>query len=140
MDVEGLGALHTAQITSCLFAWPKLGDTRQLGRHVQVPDAELVRDVLYVCQGLNGHHIKYRTTAEGGLGAYQVDPTAGIPSPQRQLLARLCELGWLYRCWLCRRFPSRSFPRLSIPDPLFPPPLSSSLCVKEVTHVCVKHN
>eukprot|EP00884_Botryococcus_braunii_P022214 jgi/Botrbrau1/8677/Bobra.0087s0030.1 len=63
----------------------------------ELSDSELVRDVLYACQGLNGHYIKYRTTAEGGLGGYEVDATAGIPLPQRQLLARLCELGWLFR-------------------------------------------
>lgn len=57
----------------------------------------LVRDVLYVCQGIDGKHIRYSATAAGGMGSYTLDPSIGLPTAEQQLLLQLCELGWLFR-------------------------------------------
>jgi gamma-tubulin complex component 3 len=59
----------------------------------QVPESELVRDVIFVCQGINGRYIRYDAAAEG----YVIDPSVGIPRAARQLAQRLCEAGWLFR-------------------------------------------
>ena len=64
---------------------------------LQVSEMALVRDVLYVCQGIDGKYIRYSPTAAGGLGGYALDPSTGLPAAQQQLLLQLCELGWLFR-------------------------------------------
>lgn len=66
----------------------------------------LVRDVIYAFQGVDGKYIKYDAKAD----AYCVDPNVwcycgyvanlnqvGVSKPTRDLIARLTELGWMYR-------------------------------------------
>ena len=57
----------------------------------------LVREVLSACQGINGRHV---TVAEGDDGETKIDQGIGIPVPERQLMTKLAELGWLFRCAL----------------------------------------
>ena len=53
----------------------------------------LVRDVLFVLQGLDGSFVKF----DGNSGKYVVDPRANISYANNQLLVRLSELGWLHK-------------------------------------------
>ena len=64
---------------------------------LQVSEVALVRDVLYVCQGIDGKYIRYNLAAAGGLGAYALEPAIGLPAAEQQQLLQLCELGWLFR-------------------------------------------
>ena len=48
-------------------------------------------------QGFDGHYVRYNPRAVGGLGGFEIAPEAGIPRVQRQLMLRICELGWLFR-------------------------------------------
>ena len=41
--------------------------------------------------------MRYNPRAVGGLGGFDIAPEAGIPRVQRQLILRICELGWLFR-------------------------------------------
>jgi len=59
----------------------------------EIPEEALVRDVVFVLQGIDGQHIKFDVAAD----SYIVDPAVGIPKPTRELLRRLCELGWMFR-------------------------------------------
>jgi hypothetical protein len=52
----------------------------------------LLRDLLYVFQGIEGKHIKY----DGRSEAYEVDPKLGLRAAVRDTVLCLCELGWLY--------------------------------------------
>lgn len=52
-------------------------------------------------QGFDGHYVRYNPRAVGGLGGFDIAPEAGIPRVQRQLMLRICELGWLFRYLLC---------------------------------------
>ncbi|CAL5229384.1 g12698 [Coccomyxa viridis] len=63
----------------------------------EVAETSLVRDVLCACQGFDGHYVRYNPRAVGGLGGFDIAPEAGIPRVQRQLMLRICELGWLFR-------------------------------------------
>ena len=48
-------------------------------------------------QGFDGQYVRYKPRAVGGLGGFEIAPEAGIPRVQRQLMLRICELGWLFR-------------------------------------------
>lgn len=63
----------------------------------QVGEGLLVREVLGACQGWNGRIVRYSSAAAGGLGGYEVTPEAGVTHVQRQMVAQLCEVGWLFR-------------------------------------------
>ncbi|KAI8920406.1 Spc98 family-domain-containing protein [Entophlyctis helioformis] len=58
-----------------------------------VTEPELIRDVLFVFQGVDGKHIKFDAAADN----YVMDPQLSLPNPTRQLVRRICEVGWLYR-------------------------------------------
>ncbi|KAJ3079209.1 Gamma-tubulin complex component 3 [Quaeritorhiza haematococci] len=58
-----------------------------------LPEPILLRDILYVFQGIDGKYVRYDTSVD----AFVVDPEANILRPTRELLHRLSELGWLYR-------------------------------------------
>ncbi|KAL1528856.1 hypothetical protein AB1Y20_010179 [Prymnesium parvum] len=53
----------------------------------------LVRELLFVMQGIDGVHIKW----EGAKDAFVVPRDTLMPAGARQLVGRLCELGWLYK-------------------------------------------
>ncbi|GBG29500.1 Gamma-tubulin complex component 3 [Hondaea fermentalgiana] len=56
-------------------------------------EALLVRDVLFVFQGIDGHLIKFSPEND----AYSLSPLVTLPKAQRKLAQKLCELGWLFR-------------------------------------------
>ncbi|KAJ4455008.1 putative gamma-tubulin complex component 3 [Paratrimastix pyriformis] len=61
----------------------------------EVGEVDLIRDVLFAMQGIEGSYIRYDTQAR----AYTIDPTVGIAEPTRRALQRLVQVGCFYR-WL----------------------------------------
>ena len=55
-------------------------------------ELELMRDLLFVFQGVPGKHIKYDPRSDG----YLIDPALSLRSHTRDLVLCLCELGWLF--------------------------------------------
>ncbi|KAJ8309894.1 hypothetical protein KUTeg_011759 [Tegillarca granosa] len=58
----------------------------------ELPEAELIKDLVYSFQGIEGKWIKFDPTKEG----YRIDSQVGIPKAIRQLASKLAECGWLY--------------------------------------------
>ena len=63
------------------------------GSKFEVTEQSLLRDVLYVFQGIEGKMIRYDEGSEG----YRIDSMIGVPFPIRDFIDKLNELGWLYR-------------------------------------------
>ncbi|GES99979.1 gamma-tubulin complex component 3 homolog [Rhizophagus clarus] len=61
--------------------------------NVEVSEEMLLRDIIFIFQGINGQFIKYN---EESL-SYIIDPKLDINRSTRDLLHRLTELGWLYK-------------------------------------------
>jgi len=61
----------------------------------------LVRDLLFVFQGIDGNYIKFELLAD----AYTLAPSVTVSPSTLKLVQELCEVGWLYRKineWLTR--------------------------------------
>ena len=58
----------------------------------QDDENKLIRDLLFIFQGISGTFIKYDTRS----AQYIIDPTLGVPIPVQDTVYSLCELGWLY--------------------------------------------
>jgi gamma-tubulin complex component 3 len=58
-----------------------------------VPEEALVRDAVFAFQGIDGRFIKFDERLDG----YAVVAEVGVPLPVRNIVRRICELGWLYR-------------------------------------------
>lgn len=52
----------------------------------------VMRDLLYIFQGIAGKHIKYDRKTE----YYIIDPSLGLKQPAKDVILSLCEIGWLY--------------------------------------------
>ena len=63
------------------------------GSKFEVTEQSLLRDILYVFQGIEGKMIRYDEKSEG----YRIDSMIGVPFPIRDFIDKLNELGWLYR-------------------------------------------
>ena len=84
-----------------------------------------MRDVLYACQGISGKFTVYEESGsvvganfssavdaagKGGAQQQQQQQPAGfrvvreaaVPEAERTLVARLTEVGWLFRCAVCQ--------------------------------------
>jgi gamma-tubulin complex component 3 len=59
----------------------------------EVSEALLVRDLIFVFQGIDGKYIHYSKSEDG----YRVDPKVGVPRSVREECHKLGELGWLFR-------------------------------------------
>ena len=59
----------------------------------QTVEQALCRDVLFVCQGLDGRYVKF---APGG-GNFTIEMQAPHSAQARALVRKLCEAGWLHR-------------------------------------------
>lgn len=83
---------------SCRFAYaPTLLQSRTHRQSPQFREAELVRDLLYACQGIDSGFLMYGHAAKDG--GYILDAAAaGASPPQRTLALQISEVGWLYRC------------------------------------------
>ncbi|KAM4859980.1 LOW QUALITY PROTEIN: gamma-tubulin complex component 3 [Thomomys bottae] len=81
------------------------GDTSGI---MEITEAALVRDLLYVFQGIDGKHIKMSSTEDG----YKVEGKANLNKSVRDTAIRLSELGWLHnkiRKYTDQRSLDRSF-------------------------------
>ncbi|CAI5726815.1 unnamed protein product [Hyaloperonospora brassicae] len=58
-----------------------------------VPEAVLLRDVLYALQAIESRYLYFDDT----LDRFQITRSVGVPTPMRELIYMLCDLGWLYR-------------------------------------------
>ena len=61
--------------------------------NLEIGEQELVRDVLFACQGIDGKHVRYNRQ----MASYVVDPAAPVRPGARDLARKLTELGWLFR-------------------------------------------
>ncbi|KAF9193806.1 Gamma-tubulin complex component 3 [Haplosporangium sp. Z 767] len=59
----------------------------------EVDEADLLRDLIFVFQGIDGKMIKFGAES----GTCSIDPSFNISGPTRGLVKQLTELGWLYR-------------------------------------------
>ncbi|XP_047285993.1 gamma-tubulin complex component 3 isoform X4 [Homo sapiens] len=81
------------------------GDT---GGTMEITEAALVRDILYVFQGIDGKNIKMNNTEN----CYKVEGKANLSRSLRDTAVRLSELGWLHnkiRRYTDQRSLDRSF-------------------------------
>lgn len=73
-------------------ASPKAVRTRRDGDATAVTEAALVRDILYVFQGIDGKFIRM----SGQDDCYKIDSKVALSKSLRDLCSRLSELGWLH--------------------------------------------
>ena len=59
----------------------------------EVSEAALLRDIIYIFQGIEGKVIKLDQADD----AYRIDSKLGVPRAVRDLVNKLAELGWLFR-------------------------------------------
>lgn len=59
----------------------------------EVSEAALLREIIYIFQGIEGKVIKLDQTND----AYRIDSKLGVPKAVRDLVNKLAELGWLFR-------------------------------------------
>eukprot|EP01052_Picozoa_sp_SAG31_P002625 SAG31_NODE_94_length_26208_cov_6.281091_15_plen_663_part_00 len=83
---------------------PEPGPSKQLYAHAykkyyetvntanEISDSVLLRDLVFVIQGIDGRFVKYNQRADG----FVVDPDVGVPRATRDLIHKLGELGWLF--------------------------------------------
>ena len=64
-----------------------------LSASYEISEAALLRDIIYIFQGIEGKVIKFDQAND----AYRVDPKLGVPKPVQELVHKVAELGWLYR-------------------------------------------
>ncbi|XP_047576402.1 gamma-tubulin complex component 3 isoform X7 [Lutra lutra] len=79
-----------------------------VGGAAEVTEAALVRDILYVLQGIDGRNIKMSSAGNG----YKVEAKANLSRSLRDTALRLAELGWLHnkiRKYTDQRSLDRSF-------------------------------
>ena len=60
---------------------------------MELGEPELVRDVLFACQGIDGRSLRF----DARRGAYVVDDAARVSPGARRLAEKLAECGWLFR-------------------------------------------
>ncbi len=63
--------------------------TPNLGR---VIESDILRDLLYVFQGIDGRFLKYDSKVD----AFVMDSSVKLPRPTLEIVNKLSELGWLY--------------------------------------------
>lgn len=70
---------------------------REFGKLVkeesEVSEEDLVRDVLYASQGIDGKFVKFDKSVDG----YVLPESVRVPRATRIMVRKLCELGWLFR-------------------------------------------
>ncbi|KAF1332532.1 Gamma-tubulin complex component, partial [Globisporangium splendens] len=59
----------------------------------EVPEEVLLRDVLYALQAIDSRYLYFDASAD----RFQITRSVGVPTPMRELIHKLCELGWFYR-------------------------------------------
>ncbi|KAI8605941.1 Spc98 family-domain-containing protein [Dissophora ornata] len=69
-----------------------LNDQNKSGQP-EVEESALLRDLIFVFQGIDGKMIKFGAES----GTCSIDPSVNISNSTRSLVSRLTELGWLYK-------------------------------------------
>ncbi|KAH6576489.1 hypothetical protein BASA62_001410 [Batrachochytrium salamandrivorans] len=82
-------SIPRASVFNAYYVPQNIADAQRL----TLSESELIRDMLFVFQGIDGRHIKF----DMELGIYALDSQIYIPNPTRELVQRPCELGWHYR-------------------------------------------
>lgn len=77
---------------------------RQNAQQAQLPEHLLLRDMIYLLQGIDGRYAYFKQSnrddeswEEGGIGFNEPNDGSFITLPQRDLILKLTELGWLYK-------------------------------------------
>ncbi|KAF8621665.1 hypothetical protein AX15_007679 [Amanita polypyramis BW_CC] len=73
-----------------------LKEYRQKGARACLPENLLLRDALYLLQGISGRHIKFFRSENDHSILFTDEPNHVIPPPTRALIHRLSEVGYLY--------------------------------------------
>ena len=71
---------------TCLISFP-------LATRSEVSEAVLLRDIIFVFQGIEGEVLRYDIKQE----AYRIDEKVSVAPSVRELCHKLAELGWIYR-------------------------------------------
>ncbi|KAI9997629.1 hypothetical protein PInf_001560 [Phytophthora infestans] len=58
-----------------------------------VPEEVLLRDVLYALQAIESRYLYFDDAAD----RFQITRSVGVPTPMRELIHMLCDLGWIFR-------------------------------------------
>ncbi|KAG0033066.1 Gamma-tubulin complex component 3 [Podila clonocystis] len=66
---------------------------RPVVEHEEVEESALLRDLIFVFQGIDGKMVKFGAES----GTCSIDPAFNISNSTRGLVNRLTELGWLYK-------------------------------------------
>ena len=109
--------------------------TFSLSAWYEISEAALLRDIIYIFQGIEGKVIKFDQAND----AYRIDPKLGVPKPVRELVHKVAELGWLYR--KIRKYLDAhagvcmEFLHLYTIEPLKIPNMLKTLCVQCVNSV-----
>ena len=85
-----VGAGKAAQATEHGRAYTQYQDT--VNTASEISDSVLLRDLVFVIQGIDGRYVKYSQRADG----FVADADAGVPRATRHLIHKLGELGWLF--------------------------------------------
>ncbi|KAI8622527.1 Spc98 family-domain-containing protein [Chytriomyces sp. MP71] len=78
--------LHTATSTTTTPPTPT-------NDWIRVTEPQLLRDMMYLFQGIDGAYVKWDARQD----TYALDARVWVPAPVLDLVARLAEVGWLYR-------------------------------------------
>ncbi len=89
-DASGIGRdSDTGTVTSKgKIASKKSGDNSAY----ELPENVLMREIIYIFQGIEGKYIKFDVSNEG----FRIEPRIGIPKAVRTIVSKLAECGWLY--------------------------------------------
>lgn len=60
---------------------------------LEVSEDILLRDVIYALQGVDGTFVKYNYVAD----SYTLDKSISSPAATRDMVQKICELGWLFK-------------------------------------------
>ena len=60
---------------------------------INLTENDLIRDILYVFQGIEGHNIIFMKNED----TFTVKTTIPLSNPVRKMVNYLCEMGWLFR-------------------------------------------
>eukprot|EP00762_Andalucia_godoyi_P008673 ANDGO_00429.mRNA.1 Gamma-tubulin complex component 3 len=63
---------------------------------MQIPESSLIKDCLFVLQGIDGQYVKLSYGSSAHLSHYAVDPSVVVSPGFREIVSCIAECGWLY--------------------------------------------
>lgn len=60
---------------------------------IDLKESDLVSDIIFVFQGIDGHYIQFNVQED----AFLLKPNVPVKHGVRQLVNRICEIGWLFK-------------------------------------------